>query len=211
MKPLSKYFSVELGNAFAATLPQSQKIIGSAPFNPQNPKYGVGGNTFRAYTGWLLSPSKTYRQWAEPICRALDPSSLGTQLSTAQGFQFWHSSLADSLQAHWIANQGRPLSFAHQHKLIDLFVKWLSRHEFPSSQLSQALVDHANCALDSQTLSKLNECLSFALPISKPSMGDVHSGITYVFCQDLISDFATHFGGSRLLFDYFAWKAGGEG
>ena len=49
-----------------------------------------------------------------------------------------------------------------------------------------------------------------ALPIRKPSMGDIHSENTYAFCQTLITNFATHFGGSRLLFDYFAWRRGGS-
>ena len=209
MKNLSLHLSQEIGAAFAGSLKHSRKLIGSVPFQHKGSNYGVGGNTFRAYTGYALPPSGTYRALAEAICSELDVRALSKQLSTARGFQTWHASLGDSLQEHWTDQQGDPLSFAHQYKLIDLFVKWLSKHNFESTKLSEAFVAHANCALDSQTLRMLNEGLSLALPISKPSMGDVHSKITYGFCQDLIAEFAAHFGGTRLLFDYFAWEPGG--
>lgn len=209
MKPLSTYFSPEFGAAFAQAIPDLRAQIGMKPFNPHSATYGVGGNTFRAYTGWRKSPSFVYRQWAEGKCTQLDPQSLARKLKTSNGFQAWHEELAESLQSVWHKNQGRELSFAHQHKLIDLFVKWLSSHNFSSPSLSESFVAHANCALDSQTLSKLNECLSMALPLSRPSMGHVHCKGTYVFCQDHIHAFSSHFGGSRLLFDYFAWRGGG--
>ena len=209
MKNLSLHFSQEIGTAFAKSVKRSRKLIGSVAFQHKGSKYGVGGNTFRAYTGYTLPPSAAYRGWGESVCNELDIRSLAKQLATAKGFQSWHASLADSLQAHWTDQQGDPLSFAHQYKLIDLFVKWLSKHNFDSPKFSEALLAHANCALDSQTLRVLNEGLSMALPISKPSMGDVHSKITYNFCQELIAEFAAHFGGTRLLFDYFAWEPGG--
>lgn len=102
-------------------------------------------------------------------------------MATAEGFHRWHASLAESLQADWTARQGTALSFAHQHKLIDLFIKWLSRYDFDCAQLTDAFMSHANCALDSQTLAKLNDCLSSALPIKRPSMGDIHNEQTYKF------------------------------
>ena len=68
---------------------------------------------------------------------------------------------------------------------------------------------HAHCALDRHTLTKLNGCLSFALPMPHASMGNILTNNTYVFCQDLISEFTRHCGGTPLLFDYFAWKRGG--
>lgn len=210
MERINDYFCPIQGEAFANAVPSLRTKIGSASFEPLGSNYGVGGNTFRAYRGWPERPSAVYRLWAESICKELDVDLLERQLKTNEGFDAWHSSLAGSLQNTWQHKQGEPLSFAHQHKLVDLFVKWLSSHNLSSPSLSESLVTRANCALDSQTLSKLNECLSMALPIVSPSMGDIHSKKTYEFCQSLIERFSIHFGGSRLLFDYFAWRSGGS-
>jgi len=208
MGPISSHFSSAHGVSFAQALPALRKKIGNLPFSPSESDYGVAGNTFRAYKGWSKPPSEVYRLWAKPICAQLDPPSLARQLGSQKGFDVWHKSLADSLQQHWVKTQGGALSFAHQHKLVDLFVKWLSTHNFDCKPLSASFISHANCALDSQTLKKLNECLSMALPLSNPSMGDIHSQHTYAFCQNLIDHFATHHNGTRLLFDYFAWRRG---
>lgn len=211
MHNLSDYFSQQHGEAFARALPALQQRVGCIPFGQRSEDFGVAGNTFRAYRDWPHPPSRVYREWANDVCAALNASLLGEQVATPEGFRGWHASLAKSLQVHWTNQQGNALSFAHQHKLIDLFIKWLSGYDFGCTQLTKALVSHGNCALDRQTLAKLNECLSFALPIANPSMGDIHSGKTYEFCQDLIGSFAHHYGGTRLLFDYFAWRKGGNG
>jgi len=213
MEHLPYYFSDRLGSEFRKELPKIlREKIGSRPFERVSPTYGVGANTFRAFTNLKAKPSTVYRSWASNVCRNLDIQLLEHQLKTEEGFRVWHASLAKSLQDAWQHEQDGDLIFAHQHKLIDLFVKWLSSHDFNSPVLLENLVAHANCALDSQTLRKLNDCLSEALPLSKkPSMGDVHSSYTYSFCQSLITRFATHHGGSRLLFDYYAWRFGGSG
>lgn len=209
MEKISDYFSSRKGTEFASALPELKKQIGSVLFHPLGSTYGVEGNTFRAYTNFPIPPSGVYRDWAERTCSDLDFQLLPRQLGSAAGFCSWHNGLADSLQDHWKrSGQGRLLSFAHQHKLIDLFIKWLSRHDFGAPALSQCFISSANCALDSQTLSMLNDCLSGALPLSKPSMGNIHSVQTYRFCQSLITEFAEHFGGSRLLFDYFSYRRG---
>jgi len=211
MERIDDYFCPIQGAAFAHAVPSLRAKIGIASFEPLGSNYGVAGNTFRAYRGWPERPSAVYRLWAEGVCGELDVELLTRQLETNEGFDVWHRSLASSLQNAWQQKQGGELSFAHQHKLVDLFVKWLSSHNLSSPRLSESLVTRANCALDSQTLSKLNECLSMALPIVSPSMGDIHSKRTYEFCQKLIERFSIHFGGSRLLFDYFAWRSGGSG
>lgn len=45
--------------------------------------------------------------------------------------------------------------------------------------------------------------------MSNPSMKDIHNHVTYTFCQDAITEFAEASGGTRLLFDEYAWKRGG--
>lgn len=211
MNPISHYFSHKHGVAFSTAIPSLRSSIGVRIFNPLKQNYGVGGNTFRAYTGWVSSPSVTYRKWANEVWNQLNSRTLESELETIEGFKAWHGSLAISLQSEWVRMYERPLKFAHLHKLIDLFVKWLSSHNLSSPKLSECLLLRANCALDSQTLNKLNVCLCMALPISNPSMGDIHEKNTYNFCQDLIESFAAHYGGTRLMFDYFAWQSGGSG
>lgn len=210
MLSIPDYFSAPHGEAFQRALPTLRRRVCSIPFAQRSGDCGVGGNTLRAYRRWPQRPSSVYREWARGVCDTLDAQLLCEQVVTAEGFRGWHASLADSLQVHWIAQQGKALSFAHQHKLIDLFIKWLSGHDFGCAQLTDAFVSHGNCALDSQTLDKLNECLSWALPLTNPSMGDIHTRQTYEFCQSLIGSFAHHYGGTRLLFDYFAWNPGGH-
>ena len=211
MKYFRSFYSVELGAAYAAALPALQEKLSCIDFACRSSDFGIAGNTFRAYRGWGIRPSIVYREWAASVCSSLDPDSLATQICSEHGFQSWHLILSESLQNYWVTRQGKPLSFAHQHKLVDLFVKWLSSHDFETPKFSNALVANANCALDSQTLCKLNECLSYALPMSSPRMGDIRSETTYTFCQNVISDFARTHGGTRLLFDYFAWRSGGGG
>ncbi len=211
MMPLKNFYDPKQVAAFTESLPRVRKDLGKIPFAKRAATYGVGANTFRAYRDWQVQPSLVYRKWASSICDSLVPNELEVAIREPEGFVRWHTALGDSLQAHWKSRQGneKQLSFAHTYKFVDLFVKWLSSHDLGHPPLVDALVKHANCALDSQTLQKINECLSFALPISRPSMGDVHSRVTYEYCQGLIGEFASDHGGTRLMFDYFAWHQGG--
>ncbi|MEK8046439.1 hypothetical protein [Ideonella margarita] len=209
MKHLHTLYAPELVTAFKAALPALRQKISCIPFAERDARLGIGGNTFRAYQNWNNAPSVVYREWASVVSDTIEPHRLATVIASSDGFSSWHVSLADDLQRHWLARQGQCLSFAHLHKLIDLYVKWLSRYNFGSAEFTNAIVSHANCALDSQTINKMNQCLSLALPLSNPSMGDIHSRVTYNFCQEVIEDFAAAQGGTRLLFDYFAWQPGG--
>ncbi|WP_139826247.1 hypothetical protein [Derxia lacustris] len=205
MLDIQPYFSVKHGKEFAKSLPNLRKELGCIPFAEHDSGYGVGGDTFRALRKLQVPPSKVYQDWAAITCKNINPRLLSKSLATG-GFQDWHTMLAESLQQRWISRQNEPLSFAHQHKLIDLFVKWLSRHDFENKKLTKLLELHSNSALDSRVLSNLNACLSHALPLTKPSMGDIHCRETYDFCQKLIESFASYYGGTKLLFDYFSWK-----
>jgi len=205
---LTTFFSQEHGERFRSALPTLREQLAVTPFGERDDHFGVAGNTFRAFRNHQVQPSVAYREWAKQICDHLDPRSLAHSLNEASAFSIWHSALAESLQTHWRSRQGAELSFAHLHKVIDLFVKWLSKHDFNQPRLTEAFVAHGNCALDSQSLTTINECLSLALPLTNPSMGDIHNRMTYDFCQGLITSFAHRFGGTRLLFDHYAWKYG---
>lgn len=209
MEELRIHYDVSIGMQFETEIASIREAIGRKPFNQRDSTFGVAGNTFRAYRNHPERPSKVYRDWASDICNPIDAERLSVSIDCPGGFNNWHLSLAESLQTYWSSEQRSNLSFAHLYKLVDLFIKWLSSHSFNSTNLHQILAEQANCALDSQTLQKINQCLSMALPLSKPSMGDIHSRVTYDFCQRIIGDFAKTYGGTRLLFDYFAWRKGG--
>jgi len=209
MRPISDYFSPKLQRDFKRAVPTLRRMLGRVAFQDRDTQFGVSGETFRAFRDCSNRPSELYRCWAAGVCEKLSPQSLDGHLRSRQSFMAWHGALAEDLQAHWRKHEDKELSFAHQHKLVDLFVKWLSGHSFGLPTIPIGFAAHANCALDRQTLAKLNECLSYALPMPAPSMGHILSDRTYSYCQELIAEFTVHCGGTPLLFDYFAWKRGG--
>ena len=209
MQPIARYFAHKLKREFTRVIPKLRAELAQVPFAQHGLDYGVGGETFRAFRNWEHRPSDLYRTWAASVCAQLSPDILAEKLGSRRAFAQWHRSLVVDLQAHWFAHENHHLSFAHQYKLVDLFIKWMSRHDFGSPKIPVGFEAYAHCALDRQTLGKLNECLSLALPMPNPSMGDILADTTYFFCQDLIREFTTHCGGTPLLFDYFAWKRGG--
>jgi hypothetical protein len=163
----------------------------------------------RAFGGYAQAPSFVYQRWAQRHLAKIDGQFIEQAAASRGDFLDWHASLVTSLERRWKKEMGAPLPFAHSRKLVDLFVKWLSHYDFQSSKATEFLILHANCALDRQTLTKLNACLSGALPIVNPSMGDVGCLNAYMFCQDVIAEFAQSCSGTRLLFDCFGWKRGG--
>jgi hypothetical protein len=203
---IKQYFSEECGVALKEASEKINKQIGSIPFKRRDATYGVDGSTLRAFRGWSNSPGLIYREWACGICDSLCQNGLSIQINSRADFLDWHEYLASSLQLFWQERQYGKLSTAHLYKLVDLFVKWLSRHDFNNEKLTSAFVHYGNCALDKKTLNKINECLSNVLPLVDPSMGDVGCKRSYDFCQDLIFEFAGSYGSTRLLFDYFAWQ-----
>lgn len=209
MSPFSSYFDPKQAAAFRKALPNLNRQLGKIPFEDRKSTYGVAGETFRAYTGWSNKPSETYRDWAESICNRITVEQLLQHLKARDEFRAWHDKLAKSLQKHWYRIERRRLSYAHLYKLVDLFVKWLSRHQFGNSEITSGFSNFANCALDRQTLKKLNQCLSLALPMPAPSMGHILGPKTYQFSQEAIAAFSLHCGATPLLFDFYAWKRGG--
>lgn len=205
MQPISAYFNPQRLQRFRNQLAVERANAGVNPFNQRDPSYGVGRDTIRGFHGFT-KPLTTYRKWAEAECSRLNATVLQSKVSSAAAFEDWHRSLRKSLQRHWRMSQGQTLKLAHLFKLIDLFVKWLSTHDFGVPNITQGLLDYGHCALDSKTLDELNKCLSMALPIFKPRMGHITSRVTYDFCQDLLRELSVQCGGTPLLFDYYAWK-----
>lgn len=209
MTDLGAYISKKMVIAFSRKISSLRKKTASIPFAKRKASYGVGGNTFRAFTGWKRKPSVVYREWAEVTTISLNEKSLLQKSKSRDRFLVWHEQLAASLQAHWKRRQGMHLSVAHCMKCVDGYVAWLVSLKFDNGAGSVALEQVANCLLDQQILKKLNACYSNALPMGpKPSMGHITHIETYVFCQELIGAFVDVAGGTRILFDRFGYKRG---
>ncbi|MDD5579950.1 MAG: hypothetical protein PHY16_11810 [Methylobacter sp.] len=209
MQSINDYYKPKRVSEFKTAIPKLRAQIGRETWSNEIKQFGIAGNTFRAFRGWTHMPSDLYRTWAEKQCIAIVPASLAVSVSSKEGFEEWHASLCQSLQKHWKKYESSGLPIAHQYKVIDLYIKWLSQFNFDLPTISSGLIDYSHCAIDSQILLTLNDCLSGALPLGKPSMGHVRYEATYLFCQELVSRFSSHCGGTPLLFDYYAWKPGG--
>lgn len=168
--------------------------------------FGVSGNTFRAFVDFKEPPSIIYRNWAQPKFDELTTGFQELKMEDQEAFDAWHKNLHNSLYTHWYTEQGRNMSLAHSYKLLDLFLKWVYLQKSCPENLANSIEKFGHCALDSQVLEELNICFSQALPINKPTMGDIIHQNTYDFCQSLIEYFAHENGGTKLFFDFYAWK-----
>jgi hypothetical protein len=193
---------------FQKSLPSIRKMQGQEDLSSMTDNFGVGGNTFRAYVGYELPPSSIYRSWAKKQTNRIRKKLPINETSSEESFIIWHEKLYRSLCRYWLKKQGKPLSLAHSYKLVDLYIKWLSRYEFQEKMFVININKYANCAIDSQVLIKIDICYSSCLPIHKPSMGHVKNKNTYDYCQQLISSFCDDAMATKLEFDYWAWKKG---
>ncbi len=192
---------------FCKRIDRIKNVIKNREYSSDDVKFGVGGNTFRALTGFNNPPSKTYRQWAYKRTKLI--LKRGAVIANQQDFEKLHKTLCRSIKIHWGKREKKKkLEFAHQYKMVDLYFKWLCAnaacHE-SRRDLSDAILEFGHCPLDKNSLTKLNECLSLALPIKNPSMGSIHNKKTYDFCQSLIKEFTKCCGGTPLLFDFYVW------
>ncbi|MGD7035517.1 hypothetical protein [Methylotuvimicrobium buryatense] len=194
---------------FSKSARKTRAALGTEDITGMSPLYGVSGNTFRAYRSWSEPPGEIYKAWAKKKTDSIITATPLKEIATEPGFQCWHRGLCKSLNAKWKKDQGGKLSIAHCYKLVDLYIKWLSRYRIQNGEFASLLNKYASCALDSQTISKINACYGYCLPISKPRMGDIHNENTYHYCQYMIAAFCEAAGGTKLEFDYWAWKKGG--
>lgn len=194
---------------FSTSLQETRKIFGSRNVRDMKPNYGISGNTFRAYSNWKMKPSSIYQQWARLNTTMIIKSPPKNSVSDSKKYQTWHSNLYNTLNEYWLKNQGEYLSLAHCYKLIDLYIKWISQFNFGDTEFINGITKYASCALDSQTIQRINRCYDYCLPINAPKMGDIINKNTYDFCQKIICDFCGEASATNLEFDFWAWENGG--
>ncbi len=206
MPSIDPYINRGEAKRFLASIPWiNSESIAQSKWNADHSTYGVGANTFRAFTGYQNKPSVQYRAWARNQSKSLSGEALLKATSSRQDFDAWHQELAQSLRRTWQRTQSKPLSVPHKYKLVDLYVKWLTRHAFTPPSVTEGLLNHAHCALDSRILNTINKCLSSALPLNAASMGHIATEEIYAFCQQVIREYCLAIGGTPILFDYYAW------
>jgi len=157
MPSIDPYINRVEAKRFIASIPRiNSESIAQNMWNADHSTYGVGANTFRAFAGYQHKPSVQYRTWARNQSKSLSGEALLKATSSQEDFDAWHQKLAQSLQRTWQKTQSKPLSVAHKYKLVDLYVKWLTRHAFTSPSVNDGLLNHAHCALDSRILNTIN-------------------------------------------------------
>jgi len=176
-------------------------------------KFGVDVNTIRAFSNFL-EPLQTYHNWAKKHTKKLTLDKLLHITASENNFKKWHCQLAKSIvnDAGWILKEKdkKELKFAYQYKLVDLYIKWLTRYDFGSKEINDGFTKYAHCALDSKILKKLKSCFNGSLSFIKnnPSMGDICDLDDYLDIQNAIKFLCSHTGkkASPILFDYYAWN-----
>ena len=171
----------------------------------EKPPWGIGANTFRSYTGFQLSPSSVYREWASNTLSASKLREIST-ICDCPSFVKCHKGLQKSLAQYWEKKQGRKLSFAQMTKVIDLFVKFLCRIEirgFPG--VNDILIEYGHIPLDRFSLLAVRRCFHGIVISPTPSMGNIDGPETYNFIQGQIGTLMQAAKLPNLYFDFYAW------
>ncbi len=160
-------------------------------------RWGVDGNTIRAYRGFD-KPLRHYNQWGEECSNAF----LEGQHDGAD-FSHIHGALTNSLRQHW-QTQGDGLSIAQTYKLVDLFILRMSYFKPLQEDIRALLQNDGHPALDKFTLSGLAKMVP-GLVIGSLSMGAIESEPQYGALQSVIRQITAQAQVPNLNFDIWCW------
>jgi hypothetical protein len=165
--------------------------------------FGVGGNTYRAMG---KGAKHSFDEWARRQTERIvtDPRGFAARIATPAQFRAWHRTTEKGIRKRF-TRSGVRFAYAHPLKLLDLYVKWLTKLDLGSRRLTMRLVRHGNCALDRHTLDAMNKALSNMFPMRAPSMGMVKGRAAYDFCEDLIGRIAAAANSTPVLADFVWW------
>lgn len=167
-------------------------------------KWGIEGNTFRAYVKFKNKPSLIYREWAKKTVKDANKFS---GIKTYDDFLKVHKYLNGSLGKYWEQNQGKSLTLSQRNKIIDLFIKFLSTSEIEGFQnVNKILLEFGHIPLDKFSLLAVRDCFYGIVISSNPSMGDITETDTYGFIQNQIRELMLAAKLPNLFFDYYAWN-----
>jgi len=195
--------------------------------NPLNETtdFGVDPTTIRAIgTGSKKAdptwgPLAAYNSWAKDrvaelglsmgSCPAAEvPGWAQLDIESSDGFDAWHTHLANSLQEHWHDWLGKVqaasehpilgwperartstadgyLLVAHKYKLVDLFIRFLRVLAPAGSSLERGIVCNANIPLDMKSIAVINATFGGLSVAGGASMGNIKSELSYRTYQRL--------------------------
>lgn len=169
--------------------------------------WGIAGNTFRAYVKYKKQPSLIYREWAKETVTEANFLKKLNCINKYDEFLKVHKYLQGSLDRFWKREQGKSLTFSQRNKIIDLFIKFLSKSEIEEfHSLNQILLEFGHIPLDKFTLLAVKDCFYGIVLAPNPSMGDIRETDTYDFIQNQIRELMIDAKLPNLFFDYYAWN-----
>lgn len=170
-------------------------------------KWGISGNTFRSYVNFNIPPSLLYREWAKKtVSEEYFLKSLA-DIKNYQDFLKVHEYTQKSLDRFWKQKQNKSLTLAQRNKIIDLFIKFLSRAEIQEfSDLNKTLLQFGHIPLDKFSLLAVKDCFYGIVLSPNPRMGDIDNMDTYYFIQNQIRDLMIETRLPNLFFDFYAWN-----
>jgi len=179
----------------------------STNFDENHPTFGIEGNTFRAFRNYSLSPSKTYRNWIKENKIIENFKNDINSIDSLSSFKSFHQKLSNNFSEYWFKKQKQELTIAQNFKLIDLFVKYMSRVKINGyKSINKNLCNFGNIPLDKFSFAAIKTNF-YGIIISKnPSMGDICDIETYDFIQDQINYLMIDLKLPNLFFDYYAWN-----
>lgn len=173
----------------------------------ENTNWGIAGNTFRSYVNFKLPPSRIYREWASKKAFKKHFLKKMCNIRCYQEFFDVHRKLQKSLDRLWQERQGKSLTVAQCNKIIDLYVKFISKNnvsELPD--LNKPLIKFGHVPLDKFALIAVRKCFYGVVISPNPSMGDIDDLETYYFIQSQIRELMSVVHIPNLFFDFYAWN-----
>lgn len=224
---LRTYLDEEVLQAYRNFQPEARERW--ADTKDEKSKLGLDNTTARALSTGMRGergPIKLYKLWAEDRLRHVTTDvNLVATLGTAEGFERWHSILAETLVVHWrnsVAQNNEllqhdegddfipvnsELSVAHRYKMVDLFVRYLrvKGNEYP--ELVRHCLEFGHLPLDRKSLAVLSAAFSGISVGEAFTMGDIANEAMYRTQQRLARAVCERAGGSPLLLDIFSLKS----
>ena len=166
--------------------------------------WGIDGSTFRAFRGIRPRPSKLYKAWVDK--HGLRKINKLTRPYTRKSFEDLHCKLVRSLELYCKRKANRPLTIAEKFKLVDLFIKAISRSNSITQQISEFLVQYGHIPLDKYSLNAIKELFYGIVVCNEPRMGNIEDKETYTFIQSQIYLLTSKSKVPNLYFDFYAWE-----
>jgi hypothetical protein len=169
---------------------------------PISNNLGIDGSTFRAFRGLKTSPSKLYKAWVEK--HGIRKINGLTRPYTRNSFEDLHRNLIRSIEKFWKMKANRPLTIAEKFKVVDLFIKAISRSNSITRPINNFLVQYGHIPLDKYSLNAVKKLFYGIVVCNEPRMGNIEDEETYTFIQSQIYLLTSKSKVPNLYFEFYA-------